>query len=66
MKFTSTQNIMNILLLNIPFAILGVAIAVVPLIIGMKHQVRSEVEDVVLAVSEHSDDHRVDELELAA
>lgn len=33
---------MNIYLLNIPFAIVGVGIAVVPLLIGMKHQSRSE------------------------
>jgi hypothetical protein len=29
---------MNIYLLNIPFAVAGVAIAVIPLIVGMKHQ----------------------------
>ena len=40
-----TKYKMNIYLLNIPFAIVGVAIAIVPLLIGMKHQSRGEVHD---------------------
>jgi hypothetical protein len=38
---------MNIYLLNIPFAIVGVAIAVVPLVIGMRHQSRTPTESVL-------------------
>ncbi len=37
---------MTIALLNIPFAIVGIAIAIVPLMIGMKHQNHSESRDV--------------------
>jgi len=40
---------MTIALLNIPFAIVGIAIAIVPLLIGMKHQAR--VQDDQVAVS---------------
>lgn len=66
MKDTPTKNTMNILLLNIPFAVLGVAIAVVPLIIGMKHQARTEIADeVAIPVAFHSD-HTANEYELAA
>jgi hypothetical protein len=39
---------MNIYLLNIPFAIVGVAIAIVPLVIGMKHQSRSQTQSAVV------------------
>jgi hypothetical protein len=35
---------MNIYLLNIPFAVVGVAIAVVPLVIGMRSQSRTQTE----------------------
>jgi hypothetical protein len=43
-KDTPTKDIMNIYLLSIPFAVLGVAMAVVPLIIGMKHDARTRPE----------------------
>lgn len=36
-------------LLNIPFAIVGIAIAIVPLIIGMKYQDRTESNDVAVS-----------------
>jgi hypothetical protein len=66
-KDTPTKNTMNIYLLNIPFAVLGVAIAVVPLIVGMKHQSRNKL-DVIAVESDvaFSDDHPEDELEYAA
>ena len=41
MKDTPTNNKMNIALLNIPFAIVGIAVAIVPLVVGMKQQARS-------------------------
>ncbi len=44
MTDTPTKDTMNIYLLTIPFAILGVAIAVVPLIIGMRHDARTRPE----------------------
>ena len=47
MKDTPTNNKMNIYLLNIPFAVLGVAIAIVPLIIGMKYEARTEPDDII-------------------
>jgi hypothetical protein len=56
---------MSIYLLNIPFAILGVSIAVVPLIIGMKHQARSKPE-VVVSRADFFPDDLEDEYELAA
>ncbi len=37
---------MNIYLLNILFAVVGVAIAVVPLLVGMKHQSRRHTDEV--------------------
>ena len=43
-KDTPTKDNMNIYLLSIPFAVLGVAAAVVPLIIGMKHDARTRPE----------------------
>jgi hypothetical protein len=64
-KDTPTKNTMSIYLLNIPFAILGVSIAVVPLIIGMKHQARSKPE-VVVSRADFFPDHLEDEYELAA
>ena len=64
---TPTKNKMNILLLNIPIAIVAVAIAVVPLLIGMKHQSRDNAHDVGTArVVDVSADHRVKEYEHAA
>jgi hypothetical protein len=45
---TPTKNKMNIYLLNIPFAVLGVAIAVVPLIIGVRHNSRTQLDVVAL------------------
>ena len=50
MKVTSTKETMNIYLLNIPFAIVGVAIAIVPLLIGMKHQTRTPSTDHTVVV----------------
>ncbi len=46
MRLTSTKSKMTIALLNIPFAIVGIAIAIVPLMIGMKHQNRTKSHDV--------------------
>jgi len=66
-KDTPTKNNMNIFLLNIPFAVLGVSIAVVPLIVGMKHQSRSKLDFVAVESDvAFSDDHPEDELEYAA
>lgn len=39
---------MNIYLLNIPFAVVGVAIAIVPLVVGMKHQSRTQTKSAVI------------------
>jgi hypothetical protein len=64
---TPTKNKMNIYLLNIPFAIFGVAIAIVPLIIGMRHQARTEPTDAITdrdTVGRHHDVER--EYDLAA
>jgi hypothetical protein len=44
---TPTKKTMNIALLNIPFAIVGVAIAIVPLIIGMKYQDLTDNDEVI-------------------
>lgn len=64
---TPTKNIMNIYLLNIPFAVLGVAIAVVPLIVGMRHNARAPLDEVALEpVTTLWADHPLDELEVAA
>ena len=70
MKDTPTKETMNIYLLNIPFAIVGVAIAIVPLLIGMKHQARDERRDVVDAAGvvelAPANDHRVAQYDHAA
>ena len=69
MKDTPTKETMNIYLLNIPFAIVGVAIAIVPLLIGIKHQARDERRDVDAAgVVElaPANDHRVAQYDHAA
>jgi mannose/fructose/N-acetylgalactosamine-specific phosphotransferase system component IIC len=49
---TPTNKKMTMLLLNIPFAIVGVAIAVVPLIIGMKCQDRPQKNEVAASKQE--------------
>lgn len=41
MKDTPAKNNMNIALLNIPFAIVGIAAAIVPLVVAMRQQARS-------------------------
>lgn len=65
-KDTPTNNKMNIYLLNIPFAVLGVAIAIVPLIIGMKHEARTEPDDIIPPAVAFSTDHSAEEFEVAA
>jgi hypothetical protein len=62
---TPTKNTMSIYLLNIPFAILGVSIAVVPLIIGMRHQARTK-QEVEVSHADFFSDHHDEEYELAA
>ena len=58
---------MTIALLNIPFAIVGIAIAIVPLIIGMNHQDRTDRNDVVISRLEaFRFEPQVDEFEHAA
>lgn len=58
---------MNIYLLNIPFAVVGVAIAVVPLIIGMKHQSRTPVKSDIVTHADVFPPLEVEtQLELAA
>ena len=64
---TPTKKMMNIALLNIPFAIVGIAMAIVPLIIGMKYQARTENNEVTSSKLEALDVERnVEELEHAA
>jgi hypothetical protein len=65
-KDTPTNNQMNIYLLNIPFAVLGVAIAIVPLIIGMKHETRTEPDDNITPAVATYADHYAEEYEHAA
>jgi hypothetical protein len=43
---TPAKNKMTIALLTIPFAIVGIAIAIVPLVIGMNYQDRTESHEV--------------------
>ena len=67
MMDTPAKMKMNIALLNIPFAIVGIAVAIVPLIIGMRYQVRPDNEDVVATRNEDLiDSPRTEELERAA
>lgn len=67
MKLTPTKSQMTIALLNIPFAIVGIAIAIVPLLIGMKHQNRLESSDVATPSLRTLDiEPNVEELEHAA
>ncbi len=49
MKFTPTKNKMTIALLTVLFAIVGIAIAIVPLIIGMMYQNRTESNEVAVS-----------------
>ncbi len=58
---------MNIFLLNIPFAIIGIAIAIVPLIVGSRHQARSRSADVTASHADvFSSTSSHEELELVA
>jgi hypothetical protein len=58
---------MNIALLNIPFAIVGVAIAIVPLIIGMNYQSRTDHNEAVATkVDDFTVEPHIEELERAA
>jgi hypothetical protein len=58
---------MTIALMNIPFAIVGIAIAIVPLIIGMKCENRTKNHDVTVSSVEAFDiEPRVEEFEHAA
>ena len=58
---------MNIALLNIPFAIVGIAIAIVPLIIGMNYQARTDHNEAVATkVNDFDVEPQIDELERAA
>lgn len=67
MTFTPTKIKMTNALLNIPFAIVGIAIAIVPLIIGMKYQVRTKTNDVAVPRLEaFRVEPQVEELEHAA
>lgn len=67
MNDTPTKYKMNIYLLNIPFAIVGVAIAIVPLLVGMKHQSRGEVHDAAArSVVDVTSDHPLKEYDHAA
>lgn len=53
--------------MNIPFAIVGIAIAIVPLIIGMKCENRTKNHDVTVSSVEAFDiEPRVEEFEHAA
>jgi len=65
--YTPTKIKMTIALLNIPFAIVGISIAIVPLIIGMKHQDRTESKNVTISRLEAFDiEPQVEEFEHAA
>ncbi len=71
MKDTLTKNTMNILLLNIPFAVLGVSIAVVPLLIGINRQSKTKPNAVVVTRAEvfpvhEKEDRNDEEYDLAA
>lgn len=57
---------MNIALLNIPFAIVGIAIAIVPLIIGMKYTARSNRTETTTTTSLCAIQTREEEFEHAA
>ena len=62
-----TKQKMNIALLNIPFAIVGIAIAIVPLIIGMNYQSRTDHHEAVATkIDDLTVESQIKELERAA
>ena len=58
---------MNMYLLNIPFAVLGIAVAILPLLIGMKFQAKEE-SQLAMDVAKHASESLIEshQFELAA